>query len=652
MKLGQKIGIGFGIVLVILTVMVVLSHTAFQRANDGFIEYRTFARLSNDAGQIRANMLEGRLAIKNIEVFIAQNARKNVLDKQFEEFYFRFDNLEKYLEEGIQLSEITELDNQYRAMLSDAGAYRAVVDDIRSMTRGTITTAVVAEMQQMIVDKLYIIGPRMADSIEKISLDIKQEMDKIGPVLQKDNARASMMNLVIGIIAIVIGIIASLLISRLIVKPINDLVDAAEQIAIGDLSQEVHSNTNDAIGNLTNSFANMTASLRNKADAARQISEGLLNITLEASSEKDVLGNSMIAMKNNLSNVIREISDTADLLASASEEFTSISAQMSSNAEETDSQAANVSASAEETSSIVDNIAAMTEEMTATLKNIAMNADSKSSALGDVVHSIEETSNGINNVATAMEEMTSSINEVAKSTADASHIADTASRKGQEVQGHMTTLDQVVKQVSKIVDTIKDIADQTNMLALNATIEAAGAGEAGKGFAVVANEVKELARQSAEAAGDIGNQIESMLSSTKEVVNSVNGISSVLDEVAGINQSIAAAMTQQTATANEVSRTVATVASSTGSIAQLSRETSTAIVEIASHANEAATTADELSRNVSEATAAVRDIARSIEMISTATREIVEGAASTHQSAQDLSHRALSLKDIVGKFTV
>ncbi len=652
MKLGQKIGIGFGIVLVVLAAIVIVGLTALRSADSGFQQYRGYALLTNEAGRIQANILEGRLAVVKFEVLAKEGAGKAELNGRFDEFYMRFDNVQEFIQNGIELADDDQLIEVYQQLAQAAVEYRRTVDTIRSLAQEPLTPLVMAQIEDLMSGKLDVIGPQMADEIEEIKLNLKAKQDELGPRLQAANQRSVTLMIVVGIIAIILGIIAAIVITRMITKPIIEVVGAAEMIAVGDLSQELHAKSNDEIGVLTNAFADMTASLRKKAEAAKQISDGILNMSIDASGDQDILGKSMIAMKNNLADVIREITQTSDLLASASEQFISISSQMSSNSEETDSQAANVSASAEETSSIVENIAAMTEEMTATLKNIATNADDKSQALGRVVQSIEESSDGINNVASAMEEMTASINEVAKSTSQASEIADTASRRGQEVQGHMEKLDEVVKQVSKIVDTIKDIADQTNMLALNATIEAAGAGEAGKGFAVVANEVKELARQSADAAGDIGSQIETMLGSSQEVVQSIDSISKVLDDVASINQSIAASMTQQSSTANDISGTVASVAQSSSEVAQLSRETSTAIVEIASHANEAATTADELSRNVSEATGAVRDIARSIEMISSATRETVEGAASTHQSAQDLSQRALSLKEIVGKFTV
>jgi methyl-accepting chemotaxis protein len=114
---------------------------------------------------------------------------------------------------------------------------------------------------------------------------------------------------------------------------------------------------------------------------------------------------------------------------------------------------------------------------------------------------------------------------------------------------------------------ISSIAEQTNMLALNATIEAARAGELGKGFAVVANEVKELARQTAKATGEIGGNITSIQNNTKEAVEAIVQITKVINQINDISSMIASAVEEQAATTGEIGRNVTSVASSSASIA-------------------------------------------------------------------------------------
>jgi methyl-accepting chemotaxis protein len=216
----------------------------------------------------------------------------------------------------------------------------------------------------------------------------------------------------------------------------------------------------------------------------------------------------------------------------------------------------------------------------------------------------------------------------------------------------MEELEGVVGDVSKIVETIKEIADQTNMLALNATIEAAGAGEAGRGFAVVASEVKSLARQSAEEASGIGDKIEAMLQSTRTVYKNIENISGVLADVAELNDSIASTMAQQNEAVGEVSKTLAEVSTNSENVSHLSEDVAKAVEGIAHAASEASGTVEELARSVNEGLQAVQQIAQSMERIGTATEESARGTASTHESAQELGKQASHLQQIVGRFSL
>lgn len=165
----------------------------------------------------------------------------------------------------------------------------------------------------------------------------------------------------------------------------------------------------------------------------------------------------------------------------------------------------------------------------------------------------ERTSDIVASVAAAMEQMTATINEIAQNAGEARHISQGAQSDASIANDIIHRLAEASQQIGSVSSLIGSIADQTNLLALNATIEAARAGEAGKGFAVVANEVKELAKQTASSVNEIDHIVKTLQDESENVKEAVTKISGVIDNVLDFNDSIAAAIEEQTATASEIS---------------------------------------------------------------------------------------------------
>jgi Methyl-accepting chemotaxis protein (MCP) signalling domain len=180
-------------------------------------------------------------------------------------------------------------------------------------------------------------------------------------------------------------------------------------------------------------------------------------------------------------------------------------------------------------------------------------------------------------VATATEELSVSFEEVSRNSKDSAVASEAAMGSVQIIEKHFHELREALKSVGTFATTITTIAQQTNLLALNATIEAARAGEAGRGFAVVANEVKMLADQSAKASIDIGEQLQTIDKLSRETSSATTSIASEVQSVVLRVSAIAAATSQQAATAKDVSRDVAELLS----VAERTKSASHDVLEFA-----------------------------------------------------------------------
>ena len=196
------------------------------------------------------------------------------------------------------------------------------------------------------------------------------------------------------------------------------------------------------------------------------------------------------------------------------------------------------------------------DQMSAKANQVSKSADDMNTNMNSVAAAMEQASANTNLVASATEEMTGTIGEIANNSEKARAITDKAVAQAKTASDRVKELGTAAQDIGKVTETITEISEQTNLLSLNATIEAARAGEAGKGFAVVANEIKELARQTAEATQDIKAKVEGIQSSTAGTVSDIETISNVINEVNEIVATIAASIEEQSSTTNEIAQNI------------------------------------------------------------------------------------------------
>ena len=302
------------------------------------------------------------------------------------------------------------------------------------------------------------------------------------------------------------------------------------------------------------------------------------------------------SMVDQLGGMVKEIVAGVNTLTDSSAELTTVSSRLNEAAEATSGKSTLVASSAEEMNSNMQSVSAAMEESAANI--------------------------GI--VATATEEMTATVNEIAKNADKARTMSAKAVDQSQQTSTKMASLGASADKIGKVTETITEISEQTNLLALNATIEAARAGEAGKGFAVVANEIKELAKQTAAATVDIKNQITEMQTTTTATVTDIEKIATAIEEINEMINSIASAVAEQ----------------------------STAAGEIAGNISQASMGIGEVNENVAQSTVVVTEIARGIADINVQSSEVETGSAQVRHSATALSELSAQLRRLVNRFRV
>ncbi|MCC2646806.1 MAG: putative methyl-accepting chemotaxis receptor/sensory transducer [Rickettsiaceae bacterium] len=350
---------------------------------------------------------------------------------------------------------------------------------------------------------------RLEGSINKlIQLDreLQEAIDEgtKDKIIDARSLRDRLNNLIyfLNIFSIIQIIISFFIIRSSIIEPLKDVVEAAQEIALGNVINLSYLENKDEIGKITQSLK-----ILQEANMARYIAETTSKkeeVSIQTSNhELQKMKVLTLGFKENIQYILNEILNDSNILCNTSED---------------------ISSSFNATINIINN----------------------------VINSSETTSQNIQVVASATEELSASVKEIAAQATNSTGAFRAMVEKAEKADVSITNLSQAAKEISSVIELITDITEQINLLALNATIESARAGQAGRGFAVVASEIKNLASETTKATEQIFKQVEGIQVVSKSVVNGLKDIKNAIDNVNQYSSSIASAVEEQSSVTAEI----------------------------------------------------------------------------------------------------
>lgn len=540
MKIRAKLTLGFGVISVLFISSLIYVFSMLNSSREmGETLYANYGAVEGEIGLAYADFQLLKVDLRNaLYLYEGDASKQSDAVRALEEAEAE---MEKYFDSAREKL----LDEENQDLLDGAITH---IEEYLSDAHSCIDLMNSGKLQEA-REYLLANGVESANNAQTKILELIESLDSMAADQLSGMEKELRTNLLIILITIIFDTLAACIISFVITKeirkPLAEITKVSGMLAEGDLSQDVKYESKNELGQLAESFREMTVNIRKQAEALKSVAEGNLSIDITPQSEKDVMGNaiaSLVRDNNRVFNMMKESS-----------------IQVSTGA----------------------------QEVAAASQALAQGSTEQAGA-------IEQITASISDIAERIKQSASEADEANRLVSDARDEAEGGNHQMAEMIEAMQQINEASENISKIIKVIDDIAFQTNILALNAAVEAARAGNQGKGFAVVADEVRSLAGKSAQAASETAELIEDSITKVsrgsklaeetaaalKNIMSAVEQSVALVENIAKASGEQATAVTQIDQGLTQVSQVVQTNSATSQQCASASEELSNQAVQL------------------------------------------------------------------------
>ncbi len=536
-SVAAKMYLAFGLVILLMVVSILLGIRFISITESRGIQlYDNYGLIQADAAMSLSDFNEIKADIRNILYIYSENEDKK------EEFKENITALKTEINDCLERIAAIDLDEDSRSYLEVAS------ESINTYFTDVDKTLVYMEQGNLQMAHSYFLenGAASATVTKENLVSMVASLQKVAAqkkdLMHRENLRSFFIMIGILIFAAAFAFKISYTMTGNIRKPISILVDASKKVAEGDTDVELVQTSTDEMGVMMKCVDEIVENIRKQEDVIDRIADGDLCMKIVPRSESDLMSRSLKKMVDDNNFILKDIQQAAWQISNSSSELSAASQTLAQGATEQ---------------------ASAIEQITASVKDIASQARQNA-------------------------ELTEDVKAVVGS---AKNSAVSGNAQMQEMVKAMQGISEASESISRIIKVIDDIAFQTNILALNAAVEAQRAGTYGKGFAVVAEEVRNLAAKSAAASKETGELIEASMKKVergselaKNTAEALGDITERVDRIVGLIDGSASASNIQATAASQIDTALSQVSTVVQTNSATSEECAASCIQLSGQA--------------------------------------------------------------------